>query len=37
LRDPGMIWFILGAFSVKYPEKPFFVLFRVTQARPRSS
>ncbi|KRY95938.1 hypothetical protein T11_11097 [Trichinella zimbabwensis] len=26
---------ILGAFSLKYPEKSFFALFRVTQARPR--
>ncbi|KRY61734.1 hypothetical protein T11_13066, partial [Trichinella zimbabwensis] len=28
---------ILGAFSVKLPEKSLFALFRVTQARPRSS
>ncbi|KRY93965.1 hypothetical protein T11_11546, partial [Trichinella zimbabwensis] len=28
---------ILGAFSVKYPEKSFFALFRVTHARPWSS
>ncbi|KRY95838.1 hypothetical protein T11_13402, partial [Trichinella zimbabwensis] len=29
-----MIWFILGAFSVKFSEKSFFEIFRVTQARP---
>ncbi|KRY64251.1 hypothetical protein T11_11945 [Trichinella zimbabwensis] len=34
LRDAGTTWVILGAFSVKYPEKSLFALFRITQARP---
>ncbi|KRY97117.1 hypothetical protein T11_7560 [Trichinella zimbabwensis] len=32
---PGTTWVILVAFSLKFSGKSFFVLFRLTQARPR--
>ncbi|KRZ63626.1 hypothetical protein T10_11047, partial [Trichinella papuae] len=37
LREQGMIWVILEAFSLSFAEKSLFALFRVTQARSGSS